>query len=415
MRKPETIEHGYLDFDGFFASVEQLRDKSLQGRPVGVIPYVGARDGILIACSREAKAEGVKNIMPVRDARKLCRDLVVVHQKPDLYRRAHNALIAQIGSIIPIDQVMSIDELSFQLDCNQRRDAAGIAAAIKRQIRYNIGAPVSCSIGFAANRHLAKIAGSTQKPDGLSIWHPENMEKHLVRVALNDIPAIGSAMEQRLFKAGITSTEQLLATQPKHMRRLWNNVTGERLWYALKGYAIEAPPTQRGMFGHARVLPPEARSIAAAREIARLLVVKAARRIRRAGYYCKSLFLWIETYEGPAVSLITMPSVNDDQAVLTALSKEWEKLTCFMHCKMKVARVGVTLGDLTSANHRQLDWLLDDDTERQKWERLQLALDRLNIKYGKTVASIGFWKPPPGGNVGGKISFTRIPSAEDFW
>ncbi|HVR90243.1 MAG TPA: hypothetical protein VHG29_03995 [Novosphingobium sp.] len=83
MRKPETIEHLYLDFDGFFASVEQLRDPSLRGRPVGVVPYEGGKSCI-IACSREAKARGVKNIMMVDEARRLCRDLVLVPQKPDL-------------------------------------------------------------------------------------------------------------------------------------------------------------------------------------------------------------------------------------------------------------------------------------------------------------------------------------------
>ncbi len=107
MRKPETVEHLYLDFDGFFASVEQLRDPALRGRPVGVVPYVGGKTCI-IACSREAKAAGVKNVMMVEDAKRLCRDLVLVPQKPDLYRRAHNALVSEIGSIIPIDNAESL-------------------------------------------------------------------------------------------------------------------------------------------------------------------------------------------------------------------------------------------------------------------------------------------------------------------
>ena len=93
----------------------------------------------------------------------------------------------------------------------------------------------TCSIGFAANRHLAKIAGSTQKPDGLSIWRPEDMPKPLVKLPLEDIPGIGKRMEEQLNKAGIKTTEALLATQPKQLRAIWRNVTGERLWYALHG------------------------------------------------------------------------------------------------------------------------------------------------------------------------------------
>ena len=71
--------------------------------------------------------------------------------------------------------------------------------------------------------------------------------------------------------------------------------------------------------------------------------------------------------------------------------------------KLKCMRAGVSLGDITLSSERQLDFLLDNDRKRQKWERLGNTMDTLNIKYGKTVASVGFWKPPTGGNVGGKI------------
>ena len=239
MRKPERVEHLYLDFDGFFASVEQLRDPALRGRPVGVIPYEGGRTCI-IACSREAKAQGVKNIMMVEEARRICRDLVLVPQHPDLYRRAHNALVSEIASVAPIDQVKSIDELSCRLDSKQQRDPAAVGHAIKRAIRYNIGATITCSIGFAANRHLAKIAGATEKPDGLTIWRPELMPGPLLRLPLDDIPGIGQSMLKRLARARIGDVEGLLATEPKQLRAIWGNVTGERMWYALHGYTEDA-------------------------------------------------------------------------------------------------------------------------------------------------------------------------------
>lgn len=414
MRQPETIEHLYLDFDGFFASCEQLRDPSLRGRPVGVVPYEGGRTCI-IACSREAKAAGLKNVMMVEDAKRLCRDLVLVPQKPDLYRRAHNALLAEIASVIPIDTVKSIDELACRLDLPAIRDPLGLATRIKRSIRYNIGAAVTCSIGFAANRHLAKIAGGTQKPDGLTIWKPQDMPGPLLRLPLDDIPGVGSNMKKRLAMAGIVTTDDLYHTQPKQMRALWRNVTGERLWYALHGYDVQAPLTDRGMFGHARVLPPEARDQTSAREIARLLLIKAARRVRRSGYYTSGLTLWLQLAAGTWSDFHTLPEVRDDRAALNALSVLWSRMETRHGQRVRVFRVGVTLCNLTPASSRQLDLLTDDDGERQRWERLGDALDELNARYGKTVASIGPWAPPEGGNVGGKISYTRIPSAEDFW
>lgn len=422
MRKPETIERLYLDFDGFFASVEQQADKRLRGRPVGVVPFAEAGDRTcVIACSREAKAFGVKNVMPVAEARALCRDMIFVPQKPDLYRRAHNALIAEIQSVIPVDAVKSIDELSCRLDEAGRLDPELLVTRLKATLAENVGRFITASVGIAANRQLSKMACKAGKKspgrygNGLMIWHPRDMPAPLLAVDLEDIPGIGSNMARRLFRAGIQTTEQLYRLQPKHMRKLWNNVTGERLWYALHGYDIQAPSSERGMFGHGRVLPPESRSFAGAQEIARLLLIKAARRLRRDNYYCAGLWMWLSIRDGSWSGKIKLPVVNDDQAVLAGLDALWKQVRAAYPRGMQVFRVGVTLYDLSRADARQLDILINDDARRQKWERASGAIDSLNVRYGRTVMSLGTWKPPAGGHVGGKISYTRIPTAEDFW
>lgn len=111
MRKPETIERLYLDFDGFFASVMQQAMPELRGKPVGVIPFETgvAAATVVIACSKEAKAAGCKNVMRVPATQEICPDIVLVMQRPDLFRRAHNALLNEISCIIPIEAVKSID------------------------------------------------------------------------------------------------------------------------------------------------------------------------------------------------------------------------------------------------------------------------------------------------------------------
>jgi DNA polymerase-4 len=369
----------------------------------------------VIACSREAKAKGVKNIMAVEDARRICPEIILVPQSPDLYRRAHNTLLAEIGSVIPIDAVKSIDELTCRLDDGQRNDPRLLAKRLKDTIAANVGPYITCSIGFAANRQLAKMAGKLDKPNGVTIWHPANMPAPLFQVPMGDIPGIGNNMRFKLLKAGIRSTEALYNTAPKHMRKLWNNVTGERLWYALHGYDIQAPESKRGMFGHGRVLPPENRSLAGAREICRLLLIKAARRLRRENYYCSGLWLWLSLRNASWTSKRSLPIVNDDQALLSGLDAMWAEVALAYPKGTTVFRVGVTLYGLSPNGQRQLDMFNDDDKDRQRWERLNTAMDGLNAKYGKTVASLGLWNPPKGGHVGGKISYTRIPSAEDFW
>ena len=415
MRLPTQIERLYLDFDGFFASVEQQAHPRLRGRPVGVVPFAGTDRTCVIACSREAKAMGVKNVMRIDEARRICPEIVLVPQSPALYRRAHNALLAEIESVIPIDAVKSIDELSCKLDEGQRDDPHALAGALKDRLRRNIGPFITCSIGFAANRQLAKMACKIDKPDGVTIWSPDIMPGPLFKVPLPDVPGVGSRLYKRLLRARITTTEALYNTAPKQMRALWNNVTGERLWYALHGYDIQAPASARGMFGHARVLPPESRTLPAAREICRLLLIKAARRLRRDSFYCGGLMLWLSLREASWGDKLSLPVVHDDQALLAALDTLWGRLRAAFPRGTTVFRVGVTLYDLSPDNHRQLDLLINDDAARQRWERINSAMDGLNARFGKTVASLGVWKPPEGGHVGGKISYTRIPVAEDFW
>ncbi|MCM2292905.1 type VI secretion protein ImpB [Allorhizobium sp. BGMRC 0089] len=420
MRKPETIERLYLDFDGFFASVEQQADPSLRGRPIGVVPFAGTDRTAVIACSREAKAMGVKNVMGIREARAVCPDLILVPQKPDLYRRAHNTLLAEIEAVLPIDAVKSIDELTCRLDEGQRRDPQVLAARLKERLARTIGPFITASIGMAANRQLAKIACKAGKKqgttygNGLAIWPPEIMPGPLLEIKLDDIPGVGRNLYHHLMKIGVYDTRDLLALQPKQMRKIWGNVTGERLWYALHGYDIQAPEAERGAFGHGRVLPPESRSLPKAYEIARLLMIKAARRLRRAGYYCSGVCLWLSIREGSWSRKLSLPVVHDDAAVLAGLATLWAEAERDLGAET-VFRVGVTLVDLSYASQRQLDMLVDDDHTRRKWEQANAAIDTLNARYSRTTVSLGPWSPPAGGHVGGKISYTRIPSAEDFW
>jgi DNA polymerase-4 len=416
LRRPQQIERLYLDFDGFFASVEQQAHPHLRGKPVGVVPFAGAEHTCVIACSREAKERGVKNVMNVAEARALCPDIILVPQSPDLYRRAHNTLLSEISTVVPLDAVKSIDELTCRVDPQDRDDPQQLGLRIKKRVAEHVGHFIKCSIGFAANRQLAKMACKAGKPNGNMVWHPSDMPGPLLQLQLLDIPGIGGRMEQHLFHAGISTVADLLATQPKHMRKLWGNVTGERLWYALHGYDIQTPVSGRGMYGHGRVLPPDLRTIVHARSFSRLLLVKAARRMRRDGWNAGRLWLWLGVMNGNSFfRSVWLPAVHDDQAVLSALENIWKEAIARLPRWTRIIRLGVTLLDITRASERQLDLLLDDDRTRQRWERISAAIDSLNRKHGRTLVSIGPWVPPPGGNAGGKISYTRIPRAEDFW
>ncbi|MEP1229614.1 MAG: type VI secretion protein ImpB [Litorimonas sp.] len=421
MRKPTTIEWLYLDFDGFFASVEQQARPVLRGKPIGIVPFDGTVHTCVIACSKEAKAMGVKNVMKLGDAKKLCPELVLVPQSPDLYRRAHNALIAEINSVIPISAIKSIDELCCKLDKKDIAVPHNLAKQIKGAIAEGVGSYVTCSIGFAANRNLAKIACKVDKPNGVTIWSPDIMPNPLYDLVFDDISGIGKNMERRLFNAGVYNIKQFMALQPKHARKIWGNVHGESLWYALHGYDVKAGKSKRGMFGHGRVLPPEFRTYKGAYDCSRILITKAARRMRREKFHASTLHMWL-SLRGPhkksEYSWVTkhkLHAASDNQACLSALDAVWVKAKQEIPQQFRIVRIGVTLGDLSPSDSRQLDMLINDDPERLKWESITTAVDSLNARYGKSLITMGPWVLPAGGNLGGKISYTRIPRAEDFW
>ena len=416
MRKPDTIEWLYLDFDGFFASVMQQAMPALRGRPVGVIPFdiKNTRSTAMIACSKEAKAHGLSNVMSVAEACHLCPDLVLIPQRPDLFRRAHIALVNEISCEIPVTAIKSIDELCCRLDRFDIANPADLAHRIKQRIKQNIGPYITCSIGFAANRFLAKIACARDKPDGTTIWHPSDMPKPLLPLEFDDIPGIGRGMNARLQQAKIFTTADLLATQPKQLRALWGNVQGERLWYSLKGYALHAESTERAMYGHGRVLPPKLRNLTDSHGVARLLLTKVARRMRRDGFYAGRLYLNFSMRPQGWGTEVMLPQINDDPGILAALETLWRRAEAMLPRNIAPVKVFVTLADLTASDARQLDLLIKDDPERVRSSRLTTAMDQLNAKFGKRVVTQGMWPTLPGGNVGGKIAFTRIPDAEDF-
>ena len=272
VRKPTAPEQLYIDFDGFFAACEEQADRRLQGRPLGVIPFAGAVHSCVIAANTMAKRAGVTTGMAIADARRLCPGIALVPQQPDLYTRIHHRIVAAVLDVLPIDAVCSIDE--FAATVAPHDIPAALTHQIKQRLRDAVGGHITCSIGYAPNRWLAKIAADLDKPDGLTVLHPRDLPGRLLTLDLEDVPGVATRMRTRLARWGLTSVEDLWQADPLQLRAAWGSVTGARLWYALHGYAVAPPRTQRRSVGHGRVLPPGQRQASAARILARQLVVK---------------------------------------------------------------------------------------------------------------------------------------------
>lgn len=405
----------YIDFDGFFAAVEEQARPSLRGRPIGVIPFEHATATIVIAANVKAKAHGVKTGANVVDARRLCPDIRLVPQSPELYARAHRKLLLEIESVLPIAAVCSIDEVTCNLTPRDSEEPHALAARVKARIRDGVGPWITASIGIAPNRQLAKIASGMDKPDGLTVLKPEDLPGRLLDLELDDIPGIGRRMLTRLNRAGVWSVEDLWRTQPKQLRSLWGNVNGERFWYALHGYAVAADQAERNMFGHGRILPPENRGFDDAYEYSRLLTVKAARRMRRERYVARRFGLWLDMRDDRWSGETALDETNDDHASLAALVRLWKSARADLPAGLRVKRIHVAHYDLKPENHRQGDLLNPETPRRRKWEQVCRIIDEVNAKYAATVISQGPWNPPPGGYAGAKIAYSRIPDIEDSW
>lgn len=417
MRIPAEPEWFYLDFDGFFASCEQFAHKALRGKPVGVVP-MATGNRMLIACSREAKARGIGNQMSLRDALALCPDLILKPQDPDLYRRCHNELISEISRVAPVRFIMSIDEMMGGLDAGQQLDPLSVGLEMKRRIAAVVGPWIACSIGYGANPLHAKMACKASKPAGNLVWHPCDAEGILATKSFGDVPGIGEAMTRRLWKAKVWGMPELMTKGPRELRALWKSLNGERMWYCLHGYDIEISPSERGQFGHDRVLPPSHRSPDQAREVTRMLLIKAARRLRREGFRASRLSLHVYQVSSDRVREVKqatwLSQINDYSAGLHALDRLWLEVRPRLDRGMMILSAGVSLSELTPAAIRQLDLIEADDDIRRDHEAISGAMDKLNHRYGRTLVSLGPWSPPKSDHTGAKISYTRIPRREDF-
>jgi len=273
----------FVDFNSYFASVEQHEEPALRGRPVGVVP-VAADTTCLIAASYEAKAFGVGTGTLVREARKLCPDLVILLARPERYVAWHHTLFAAIERAIPVARVGSIDEVACELVGRQRQRV--VAEQVARQVKDEIaqaapGGAIRCSIGIAPNDFLAKTASDMRKPDGLTVIDMADLPQVLHTLALRDLCGIGPSMEQRLLAHGISTVAQLTAA-PKHLlRHAWGGIEGERMWGLLRCAWLPLAETSRSSIGHSHVLGPELRHPTGALTVLKKLLVKAAMRLRR--------------------------------------------------------------------------------------------------------------------------------------
>ena len=404
----------FFDLNSYFASVEQQESPELIGKPVAVVPMM-TDSTCAIAASYEAKRYGIKTGTKIYDAKKMCPKLICVLARHDVYVDYHHRILDELENHLPVTTVCSIDEAACRLIGReqQQQNAIAIAHNIKQGLRDNIGDAIRCSIGIAPNAFLAKVATDMQKPDGLTILEPDNYQHKLFKLKLNDLTGIGHNMERRLNHAGIYSIEQFWNISPKHARKIWGSVGGEKFWYKLHGYEVPDKETQKRVVGHSRVLEPSLRAPDKAFNITKQLALKAATRLRRYDLYARRFALQVKGSTQGWGREISFSPTRDNFMFVKTLSQLWDQMLWETKAQ-SLRKVSISIHDLYKPEEVTLDLFAETDNNSTKNPTLSNAMDTINKRYGINTVNIGTVSKTTAGHVGTKIAFNRIPEKVEF-
>lgn len=395
-----------LDFNSYFASVEQQERPELRGLPVAVAPVMTDYT-CCIAASYEAKKWGIKTGTEVGEARRMCPKLVVVEARPPLYVEYHHRLVAAVDSCLPVSEVLSIDEMRCALRGRwmERERALAKAQQIKRTIANTVGIFVRCSIGIAPNGFLAKTASDMQKPDGLVVIDESDLPQILFKLKLTDFCGIAEAREARLHACGIRTVEQLCLAPKELLRAAWHGIEGERMYAMLRGEVVDRAPTQRCTVGHSHVLEPKYRTLPLAEAVLQRLLQKAAARLRGLGYMSAALGVSLKLVDRSIWSdEIRFAETQDTLDFIRAFGLVWQRRPPSLPPPLWV---GVTLFHLTATRNVTLSFPQIITSRRT----LDEAIDGLNVRYGRS--SVYFGGAQLARDAGPtRIAFTHIPKME---
>ncbi len=233
----------HVDMDAFYASVEQRENPDLAKRPVVVGGEADAR-GVVAAASYEARSFGIHSAMPMKTALRLCPHAVRIPANFTLYRRVSGQLHAIFREYTDLIEPVALDEAYLDVTYNKLDIPFGsrVAKMLKGDIRRELG--LTASAGVAPCKFLAKIASDFEKPDGLVVILPDQVQEFLCELSVSKIPGVGQVTRKKLQHLGINTIGQL-AAQNKGELVLQFGKRGSQLWHLANGMDDEPVTTAR--------------------------------------------------------------------------------------------------------------------------------------------------------------------------
>jgi DNA polymerase-4 len=221
----------HLDFDAFFAAVEENRDPSLRGKPVIV---GGGERGVVATANYVARRYGVHSAMPLRTARRLCPHGIYLTGHHRLYREFSRRLMDMLGEYSPLVEQMSLDEAYVDLTGTERLFGPPVRTARRIQQRVVDELGLTISVGLGTNKLVAKVASDYRKPAGFTVVRPGTEADFLAPLPVERLPGVGPSLLAQLRDRGVVTVGDL-ARVPPHLLRLSFGEWGELLAHRARG------------------------------------------------------------------------------------------------------------------------------------------------------------------------------------
>ncbi len=368
----------HVDMNAFFASVEQQNNPALRGKPIAVI---GSHERTVVTTSSyEARAYGVKTGMTKYEARRLCPHIILVAGDTGRYTDTCRRLVEIFLQYTPIVEVYSIDEAFLDITGSIMLfgSAEIIAKNIKTDIRKRFGR-LTCSIGIAPNKLLAKLGSDMKKPDGLVVIQREDVGKLLENLPVKELCGIGPRLETHLATMGISTCGELGRTSIPVLKNRFG-VIGERIKLMAQGIddSPVIPPGQEPdakSVGHSMTLERDVSDMETLERHILHLSEMVGRRMRRGGYTGRTVALTMRYSDFTTFTKRTTVGMHTNNSIDTyIIAKE---ILNTIRLQQPIRLIGVSVSNLTKSIP-QIS-LFSSDRNKKAATR---AMDEINDRYG---------------------------------
>ncbi|HEY7486307.1 MAG TPA: DNA polymerase IV [Streptosporangiaceae bacterium] len=371
-----TILHA--DLDAFYASVEQRDDPRLRARPV----IVGG--GVVLACSYEAKAYGVRTAMGGGQARRLCPHAIVVPPRMSAYSAASKAVFEVFKHTTPLVEGLSIDEAFLDVGGLRRISGApiDIAVRLRREVLEEIGLPIT--VGVARTKFLAKVASGVAKPDGLLVVPPDGELAFLHPLPVERLWGVGHVTARKLRDRGITKVGEVAQLDKKVLVSILGPASGRHLHALAHNHDPRRVTvgTRRHSMGSQRALGRRLRSRADLDATVVALIDRVTRRLRAARRVCRTVVLRLRFDDfARATRSHTLAEATAQTETILAAARGLLGAAMPMIEERGITLVGVTVSNIHDDDAVQLALPFD----ARAGNALDAAVDNVRDRYGTSA------------------------------